>query len=75
MIALSAHNDGRFVSAVFAAGASGYVLKESAFEELAEAIHRVASGGVSVSPQIAGTGCRPFSLVAETRAPVRWSDL
>ena len=34
VIALSAHTDRRFVAAILEAGASGYVLKESATEEI-----------------------------------------
>ena len=46
IIGLSMHNDHRFVSDMFKAGASGYLLKDSAFEELVNAIHTVISGQV-----------------------------
>ena len=36
------------------AGATGYLLKDSAFEELADAVRRVADGQVYLSPAIAG---------------------
>jgi two-component system, NarL family, response regulator NreC len=52
VIALSIHTDRRFVRQMFEAGASGYVLKEGAFEELARAIRAVASGQAFVSPGI-----------------------
>lgn len=54
VIALSIHSDRRFVRQMFEAGASGYLLKEGAFEELARAIREVADGNAFVSPGIAG---------------------
>jgi DNA-binding NarL/FixJ family response regulator len=54
IIALSIHSDHRFVRQAFEAGATGYLLKEGAFEELARAIHTVAGGKAFVSPGIAG---------------------
>src|SRR4051794_40825749 len=44
VVALSAHGDQRFVSKMFSVGASGYVLKDGAFDELALALRTVASG-------------------------------
>ena len=52
VIALSMHMDKRFVRHMFAAGASGYVLKESAFEEVSMAIKAVAMGRLYISPKI-----------------------
>jgi len=52
VIALSMHADKRFVRHMFAAGAAGYVLKGSAFEEVAAAIKTVAAGRIYVSPKI-----------------------
>jgi DNA-binding NarL/FixJ family response regulator len=54
VIALSIHSDRRFVQQMFEAGATGYLLKEGAFEELTRAIHTVAEGRAFVSPGIAG---------------------
>lgn len=42
VIVLSMHSDKRFVEEMFKAGASGYLLKECAFEELLSAISAVA---------------------------------
>jgi len=53
VIALSAYADRRLIAEVLKAGASGYLLKESAFEELAEAIRTAAAKKVYLSPQIA----------------------
>jgi DNA-binding NarL/FixJ family response regulator len=55
VIALSMHSDRRFVAGMLGAEASGYLLKDCAFEELAHAIHTVMSGQVYVSPGIAKT--------------------
>jgi two-component system response regulator NreC len=52
VIALSMHADKRFVKGMFAAGAAGYVLKGSAFEEVASAIKTVTAGRIYVSPKI-----------------------
>jgi DNA-binding NarL/FixJ family response regulator len=52
VIALSMHADRRFVEGMLGAGASGYVLKSSASEELVSAIREVTSGRVYTSPKI-----------------------
>ena len=52
VIALSMHADRRFVQQMLAAGAAGYVLKGSAFDELAGAITTVASGRIYTSPKV-----------------------
>ena len=53
IIALSMHDDGRFVTNMLKAGASGYLLKDCAFKELTKAIHVVVRAGKSyLSPEI-----------------------
>lgn len=52
VIALSIHSNRRFVANMLKAGASGYVLKESLFDELSHAIHTVTDNGTYLSPQI-----------------------
>jgi DNA-binding NarL/FixJ family response regulator len=54
VIGLSMNSDRRYVLAMFAAGAVGYLLKSSASEELIQAVHAVASDLRYVSPAIAG---------------------
>jgi DNA-binding NarL/FixJ family response regulator len=54
VLALSMHSDKRFVTGMLRAGASGYLLKESAFRELVNAIRVVASNQTYLSPRIAG---------------------
>jgi len=53
VIGLSMNSDRRYVLAMFAAGAAGYLLKDSASEELIHALHTVAEGRKYVSPLIA----------------------
>jgi DNA-binding NarL/FixJ family response regulator len=53
VIGLSMHSDKRFVKGMFEAGASGYLLKDCAFEELVQAIRSVADNRVYLSPSIA----------------------
>lgn len=54
VLALSMHSDRRFVSHMFDAGASGYMLKDCALEELAYAIRSIMSSKVYISPSIGG---------------------
>lgn len=53
IIALSMHSDKRFVGGMLKAGASGYLLKDCAFGELANAIRSVMKGQTYLSPGIA----------------------
>ena len=53
VLVLSMHADKRFVIGALSAGASGYVLKDCAFEELVRAIHTVAVNQTYLSPSIA----------------------
>ncbi|MGD1147645.1 MAG: response regulator transcription factor [Thermoanaerobaculaceae bacterium] len=52
VLALSMHSDRRFVIETLKAGASGYLLKDSAFDELARAIEVVMARGAFLSPAI-----------------------
>lgn len=53
VIGLSMHSDRRYVSQMLKAGASGYLLKDNAFEELVKAISTVVKGQTYLSPEIA----------------------
>jgi DNA-binding NarL/FixJ family response regulator len=55
IIALSMHSDRRYVIAMFKAGASGYLLKDSASGELLQALDAVSKDQTYVGPAIAGT--------------------
>jgi two-component system response regulator NreC len=54
IIALSMHSDTLFVAEMLRSGASGYLLKDCAFEELARAIRTVIAGKTYLSPAISG---------------------
>ena len=54
VLVVSFHSDSRFVIRMLHAGASGYMLKDRAGEELAQAIHTIVSNKTYISPGIAG---------------------
>lgn len=54
VLCLSVHDDSRMVLAVLDAGASGYVLKDSSFEELALAIRKVMANQIHLSAELVG---------------------
>jgi two-component system response regulator NreC len=54
VIALTAHEDECYLSQLCKAGASGFVLKRSAGDELLHAIGEVAKGGFYFEPSLAG---------------------
>mgnify|MGYP006290161459 CR=1 FL=1 len=64
VIALSAHSDRRFITEALKAGASGYLLKHSASEELIQAIRAVTSGRTYLSPEITGTIVNEYKRIA-----------
>jgi DNA-binding NarL/FixJ family response regulator len=49
---LSKHEDASYVRAALSAGAAGYVLKDAAYEELVDAIRKVADGQSYVAPAL-----------------------
>ncbi len=53
VLVLSMHKEDQFAMRALRAGASGYLTKESASDRLVEAIRKVASGGMYVSPPLA----------------------
>jgi DNA-binding NarL/FixJ family response regulator len=54
VIALSMHSDKRFVVEMLKAGASGYLLKDCASEELVDAIRTVSAGQIYLSQRVTG---------------------
>jgi len=60
VIALSMHSDRRFVMNMLKAGASGYLLKDSAFEELATAIRMVLTNKIYLSTEIANVVIKDY---------------
>lgn len=55
VLALSEHSDSRFVRGILQAGAFGYLLKDSVFDELVKAIQVVMDNGIYLDPEIAKT--------------------
>jgi len=64
ILVLSMQDDPQYVREAFAAGASGYVLKEAADSELVAAIREVAGGGRYVHPAL---GARLVAAESEER--------
>jgi DNA-binding NarL/FixJ family response regulator len=62
VLVLSMQDDPRYLREAFAAGASGYVLKEAADAEVVTAIREVAAGGRYVHPEL---GARLIAAEAE----------
>ena len=54
VVGLSAYSDRRFTLEMLNAGATGFVVKDAAFAELADAIRTVVADKVYLSPSIAG---------------------
>jgi DNA-binding NarL/FixJ family response regulator len=54
VIALSTYSDKRYVLSMLEAGASGYVLKAAAVDEMCRAVRAVAEGKRYLSPDVAG---------------------
>jgi DNA-binding NarL/FixJ family response regulator len=60
ILALSMYSDKQFIKEMLKAGASGYMLKDSAFRELVDAIRVVANNKIYISPSIAGVVTRDY---------------
>ena len=54
VLALTVHAERSYLRQLLSAGASGYVLKRAASEELVRAVRAVAGGGVYIDPAVAG---------------------
>ncbi|HVI70951.1 MAG TPA: response regulator transcription factor [Pyrinomonadaceae bacterium] len=62
IIFLTMHDDATLVSEAFRCGASGYILKHSAGEELVNAIREVAQGNNYVSPLVTNLPAEPLMV-------------
>ena len=73
VIGLSMYSDKRFVAGMLKAGASGYLLKAGAFEELAIAIQTVMVGDIYLSPRVTGVVIEDYvgHLTQEKSAPTK----
>jgi two-component system response regulator NreC len=62
VIALSMHSDSLFVLNMFKAGASGYLLKDCALEELVKAVRTVMNRKIYLSPGISDIVVKDFVI-------------
>ena len=71
IIALSMHNDRKYVTEILKAGARAYLLKDSAFEELMDAIKSVSCGRFFLSAGITTLVLGDYlkGLTADPRSP------
>ena len=72
VLALSVHAEKQFVAGMLRAGASGYLLKTEAADELVLAIWTVLQGGRYVSPQLVDSNVENYvqQLIDEWKLPV-----
>jgi len=75
IIILSMHADGRFITEALKAGALGYLLKESAFEELSAAIAAVMAGQAFLSAAITDTVVKDYIRHLERQGSTVFSVL
>lgn len=70
VLALTAHEDGGYVRLLLDVGASGYVLKRAAADDLVRAILAIAAGETYVDPDVATAAAAPAER-ASPREPAR----
>lgn len=74
VLALTVHEDKQYLFEMMAAGASGYLTKQSAAEDLVAAIHAVAGGNVYLQPSLARWLLEDYRrLLSQTVSPVNQS--
>ena len=71
VLALTVHDDKQYLMQMLAAGASGYITKQAAAEELVEAIHTIASGNVYLQPALARWLLEDYQRLSGQRASPR----
>jgi DNA-binding NarL/FixJ family response regulator len=54
VVGLSVHSDRQFVEGMLKAGASGYLLKDCAFQDVISAVQAAAANEIYLSPRVAG---------------------
>lgn len=75
VLALTAYEDQGYLRQLLQAGASGYVLKRTAAEELIRAIRVVAAGGMYLDPALAGKVTDRFIGKQSARGTSQGNDL
>lgn len=72
IIALTVHEDKSYLRELLEVGASGYVLKRAAPDELINALRTVSTGGTFIDPRM--TAKLVATLLTPRRGPVKKSD-
>jgi two-component system response regulator NreC len=75
VLALSVHEDPSYLRQLLAAGASGYILKHAAADDLIQAIRMVAAGGVYLDPALAGHVVARYVRVPAVASELLGTDL
>lgn len=75
VIALSMHSEKLLIDGMLRAGAAGYLLKESAFEELIKAIRIVCAGKKYLSPDVTDIVLRDYLSPSKDNADPQMQDL
>jgi DNA-binding NarL/FixJ family response regulator len=70
VIGLSMHSDKQFVVEMLRAGAVGYMLKDSAFEELTSVIKTVVKNQTYIAPKITGLVLSDYMSPLEAKEPL-----
>ena len=74
ILILSMHSEAQYAVRALKAGASGYLTKDSAADQLVAAIRRIASGGAFVSPEAAERLARDFERPGDAPPHTLLSD-
>ena len=74
ILVLSMHSEEQYAVRALKAGASGYLTKDSAPDELVAAIRRIAAGGAFVSPETAERLAQDFDRPADAPPHTTLSD-
>jgi DNA-binding NarL/FixJ family response regulator len=75
VLALTVHEDRGYLRQLLEAGASGYMLKRAAAEELIHALRTVAAGGVYLDPGLAGKVVSGFVRKPGAKEALEGTDL
>jgi DNA-binding NarL/FixJ family response regulator len=74
VLALTAREERGYIEMLMAAGASGYVLKRSAADDLVRAIRAIVAGGVYLDSAMASTALAPLPPASERTTGSRLSE-
>lgn len=75
VLVLTVHSNEEYISEILKAGASGYIVKKAAPEELVAAIHAISRGNSFLSPSVSKSVIKKFLQVAGAEAGLEKSSL